>query len=106
MLLAYLRDGDPLTPGKLNSSFKLDGEGPYRLIPPKKIEGTPDRPNPKIPGVPCPPILPPLCSSAFPTRYVIWTGITGILEITRENGNTATAVRKTRLSLSPLALSN
>jgi hypothetical protein len=43
MLLAYLRDGDPLTPGKINSSGKLDGEGPYRLIPPQKIAGSPDR---------------------------------------------------------------
>ncbi|MFB3885334.1 MAG: GEGP motif-containing diheme protein [Thermodesulfobacteriota bacterium] len=43
MLLAYMRDGDPLTPGKLNSSFKLDGEGPYRLIPPQKVAGSPDR---------------------------------------------------------------
>jgi hypothetical protein len=44
MLLAYLRDGDPLTPGKINPiSLKLDGEGPYRLIPPQKIAGSPDR---------------------------------------------------------------
>jgi hypothetical protein len=44
MLLAYLRDGDPLTPGKINpTTLKLDGEGPYRLIPPQKIAGSPDR---------------------------------------------------------------
>jgi len=44
MLLAYLRDGDPLTPGKINpATLKLDGEGPYRLIPPQKIAGSPDR---------------------------------------------------------------
>jgi hypothetical protein len=43
MLLAYMRDGDLLTPGKLNASFKLDGEGPYRLVPPQKIAGSPDR---------------------------------------------------------------
>ncbi len=56
MLLAYMRDGDPLTPGKINpTTLKLDGEGPYRLIPPQKIAGNPDRPNPKIPNVPCPP---------------------------------------------------
>ena len=56
MVLAYMRDGDPLTPGKTNpTTSKLDGEGPYRLIPPQKIAGNPDRPNPKIPGVPCPP---------------------------------------------------
>jgi hypothetical protein len=50
MLLAYLRDGDPLTPGKLNiSTNKLDGEGPYRLIPPQKIAGGPDRPSTATP---------------------------------------------------------
>ena len=44
MLLAYMRDGDPLAPGKINpTSLKLDGEGPYRLIPPQKIAGRPDR---------------------------------------------------------------
>jgi hypothetical protein len=44
MLLAYLRDGDPLTPGKINpTTLKLDGEGPYRVIPPQKIAGSPDR---------------------------------------------------------------
>lgn len=46
MLLAYMRDGDPLTPGKINpTTLKLDGEGPYRLIPPQKIAGGPDRPS-------------------------------------------------------------
>jgi hypothetical protein len=46
MLLAYLRDGDPLTPGKINpTTLKLDGEGPYRLIPPQKVAGSPDRPS-------------------------------------------------------------
>lgn len=46
MLLAYLRDGDLLTPGKINpTTLKLDGEGPYRLIPPQKIAGHPDRPE-------------------------------------------------------------
>ena len=44
MILAYLRDGDPLIPGKINpTTLKLDGEGPYRLIPPQKIPGRPDR---------------------------------------------------------------
>jgi hypothetical protein len=44
MLLAYMRDGDPLTPGKTNpTTSSLDGEGPYRLIPPQKIAGSPDR---------------------------------------------------------------
>jgi hypothetical protein len=40
----YLRDGDPLTPGKINPpTLKLDGEGPYRLISPQKVAGSPDR---------------------------------------------------------------
>jgi hypothetical protein len=44
MLLAYMRDGDPLTPGRINpTALKLDGEGPYRLVPPQKIAGSPDR---------------------------------------------------------------
>jgi len=44
MLLAYLRNGDPLTVGRFNPlTGKLDGEGPYRLIPPQKIAGSPDR---------------------------------------------------------------
>ena len=44
MLTAYLRDGDPLTPGKINpTTLSLDGEGPYRLIPPQKVAGSPDR---------------------------------------------------------------
>jgi DMSO/TMAO reductase YedYZ molybdopterin-dependent catalytic subunit len=50
MLLAYLRDGDPLTPGKINpTTLKLDGEGPYRLIPPQKTAGSPDRPSTATP---------------------------------------------------------
>jgi len=50
MLLAYLRDGDPLTPGKINpATLKLDGEGPYRLIPPQKTAGSPDRPSTAAP---------------------------------------------------------
>ena len=50
MLLAYMRDGDLLTPGKINSTtLKLDGEGPYRLIPPQKIAGSPDRPSTAAP---------------------------------------------------------
>ena len=49
MLLAYLRDGDPLTKGKLvpdpanPARLVLEGEGPYRVIPPQKIAGSPDR---------------------------------------------------------------
>jgi len=55
MLLAYLRDGDPLTKGKLvrdpNNSARLvlEGEGPYRVIPPQKIAGSPDRPSTATP---------------------------------------------------------
>ena len=46
MILAYMRDGDPLTPGKINpTTLSLDGEGPYRLIPPQMNAGNPDRPS-------------------------------------------------------------
>ena len=46
MLLAYMRDGDPLAPGKINpKTLSLDGEGPYRLVPPQKIAGSPDHPS-------------------------------------------------------------
>jgi hypothetical protein len=49
MLLGYLRDGDPLDKGRLipdpanPSRLVLEGEGPYRLIIPQKIAGSPDR---------------------------------------------------------------
>ena len=36
MLLAFKRDGEYLTPGVLNSQNKLDGEGPFRVVPPQK----------------------------------------------------------------------
>jgi len=50
MLLAYLRDGNPLIIGKINPvTLSLDGEGPYRLIPPQKIAGGPDRPSTSSP---------------------------------------------------------
>ncbi len=51
MLLGYLRDGDPLTKGRLNPDPKnpgrlvLDGEGSYRLLVPQKVPGGPDRPS-------------------------------------------------------------
>jgi hypothetical protein len=51
MLLAFMRDGDPLARGRLvrdasnPSRLVLDGEGPYRLVPPQKIAGGPDRPQ-------------------------------------------------------------
>ena len=49
MLLGYIRDGDPLTKGKLvpdpanPGRLVLEGEGPYRLLIPQKIAGSPDR---------------------------------------------------------------
>jgi hypothetical protein len=51
MILAYKRDGaflttgilqpDPTTPGRL----VLNGEGPFRLVNPQKVAGSPDRPS-------------------------------------------------------------
>lgn len=44
MLLAYLRDGDPLATGKIYpKKLSIEGEGPYRLIPPQRVAGSPDR---------------------------------------------------------------
>jgi hypothetical protein len=48
MLLGYMREGDPLTKGRLvydssQNKLVLDGEGPYRLIVPQKVAGSPDR---------------------------------------------------------------
>ena len=43
MLLAYKRDGVYLDPGILNEDNKLDGEGPYRVVPPQKNPGPPDQ---------------------------------------------------------------
>jgi hypothetical protein len=43
MILAFERDGDYLTPGVLNSQNKLDGEGPFRVVPPQKNPGPPDQ---------------------------------------------------------------
>lgn len=43
MLLAIKHDGEYLTPGVLNTSNKLDGEGPYRIVPPQKVPGPPDQ---------------------------------------------------------------
>jgi hypothetical protein len=51
MLLGYLRDGDPLTKGRLvpdpanPGRLVLEGEGPYRLLVPQKVAGGPDRPS-------------------------------------------------------------
>jgi hypothetical protein len=55
MLLGYMRDGDPLTKGRLvpdpanPSRLVLDGEGPYRLVLPQKVAGSPDRPSTAAP---------------------------------------------------------
>jgi len=43
MLLAFERDGEGLTPGELNEENKLDGEGPFRVVPPQKTPGWPDQ---------------------------------------------------------------
>ena len=43
MLLAIRRDGQYLTPGVLNLQNKLDGEGPFRVVPPQKNPGPPDQ---------------------------------------------------------------
>lgn len=43
LLLAYERNGDPLEPGELTLSNKLDGEGPFRVVPPQKTPGPPDQ---------------------------------------------------------------
>jgi hypothetical protein len=43
MLLGIKRDGNYLTPGVLDSSNKLNGEGPFRVIPPQVIPGPPDQ---------------------------------------------------------------
>ncbi len=43
MMLAFKRDGEYLAPGVLNLQNKLDGEGPYRIVPPQKNPGPPDQ---------------------------------------------------------------
>lgn len=42
LLLAIKRDGAYLTPGVLTADNKLDGDGPYRVVTPQKVEGPPD----------------------------------------------------------------
>jgi len=44
-MLAMKRDGALLDTGHLNASNKLDGEGPFRVVPPQKIPGPPDQPS-------------------------------------------------------------
>jgi len=43
MLLAFERDSEYLAPGVLNAQNKLDGEGPFRVVPPQKNPGPPDQ---------------------------------------------------------------
>jgi len=43
LLLGIMRDGVYLTPGVLNPDNKLDGEGPFRVIPPQVKPGPPDQ---------------------------------------------------------------
>jgi hypothetical protein len=53
MLLAIKREGQYLVPGVLNDQNKLDGEGPFRVVPPQKNPGPPDQrstaSNPSLP---------------------------------------------------------
>jgi hypothetical protein len=51
LLIAYNRDGKPLSTSYYNSvDLKLDGEGPFRIIPPQKAPSSPDRGNGKTQG--------------------------------------------------------
>jgi hypothetical protein len=43
MILAIKRDGQYLDPGELNADNSLDGEGPFRVVPPQKNPGPPDQ---------------------------------------------------------------
>ena len=45
MILAYEREGQNMDPGVLNLDNKLDGEGPFRVVPPQKnlINNPPDQ---------------------------------------------------------------
>jgi hypothetical protein len=46
LILAYARAGAPLVPGVLNLKVnKLDGEGPFRMVPPQKVPSVPDQPS-------------------------------------------------------------
>jgi hypothetical protein len=47
MILALTRDGGPLDPGILNNQNKLDGEGPFRVVPPQMVPSPPDQPSTK-----------------------------------------------------------
>jgi len=43
MILAFKRDGAYMDPGILNIDNKLDGEGPFRVVPPQKTPSPPDQ---------------------------------------------------------------
>lgn len=43
MILAYKREGVDLDPGLLNAENKLDGEGPFRVVPPQRAPCPPDQ---------------------------------------------------------------
>ncbi|MGB5987142.1 MAG: GEGP motif-containing diheme protein, partial [Desulfobacterales bacterium] len=43
MILALRREGEYLEAGVLNEDNKLDGEGPFRVVPPQKSVGPPDQ---------------------------------------------------------------
>lgn len=43
MILAYQREGAYMDPGVLNEDNKLDGEGPFRIVPPQLDPGPPDQ---------------------------------------------------------------
>ncbi|MCK4349189.1 MAG: hypothetical protein KAW47_11300, partial [Thermoplasmatales archaeon] len=43
VLLAYKREGAYMDPGILNEDNKLDGEGPFRVVPPQKNPNAPDQ---------------------------------------------------------------
>ena len=43
LVVAVYRDGEYLIPGELNDQNKLDGEGPFRVVPPQKVPGPPDQ---------------------------------------------------------------
>lgn len=43
MILAFKREGAYLEPGILNQDNKLDGEGPFRVVPPQKAPSAPDQ---------------------------------------------------------------
>jgi hypothetical protein len=42
LLLAYEREGELLTPGVLGLDNRLNGEGPFRLVPPQVVVNPPD----------------------------------------------------------------